>query len=240
MKSTAIKNLTDKHKLNFKNNISKQLCFAQFPFQSPYFNELNLFRKQIDLSGSFNQLLYTSKKKSVWIYRATFITFAILFAILGITTLSVPSAITIGFFSTSTTLKGLVLALCTTLALASFLIGVTMRTDREAVIHCLENGRRTLHTIYVRKKIQLGLMRFFTIFGPQRRHAKALHHMYQEILAKMDDRKEDALHLITKISENQTFDDDHKELLLNQATAELHDDLIRLAHSLKNADVTID
>ena len=153
MHTNVFETLSYQCKPKSKLRVSKQTLFARFPLKNQNFNELEIFRKLVDQGhAAVSHQPYTSKKKSVWIYRTIFLTFAFLFGLLGVTTMSVPSALAFGFFSVSTTLKGLVITLCTVLALLSFLMGITMRTDREAVIHCLENGRRTLQTIYIRKK----------------------------------------------------------------------------------------
>lgn len=222
MHTKTLSNLTKEYKLR-----SKFPTAILPPFQPPIraFNELDLFRKKAQHQP------YSSKKSSVWVYRAIFGTFALLFTILGITTMSVPSALSIGFFSTSTALKGLVITLCTTLTLVSFLLALSMRADREAVIHTLTTARKSLDAYYLRKKVRLGLMRFW---GAQRRYAKALKLMHRETLHKMKDKKEETLHLISRIYAIPSIEDERKELLLNQAVAELHDHLTRLTHTFKN------
>lgn len=205
--------------------ISKNKLLAKFnPLQSRY-NELNLFRNGAVEGVNLYHHPYTSKKKTVTIYRIVFLTFAVLFGVLGVTTLSVSSTLSCGFFSLPTTLKGLVMTLCILLSLASFLIGITLRTDKEAIIHTYNHWRRKLKTYYSRKRLSL--------VGPNKHLVKTLRQSYKEVREKMREKQDETLHLIGKIG-SSPLSKEEKETLLNQAIAEFHERLKFLSHGFKH------
>jgi len=59
--------------------------------------------------------------------------------------------------------------------------------------------------------------------------------MYHEGLDKINDKKDEALHLVQRIATAQTLDRVEKETLLNQAIEELHEKLKLLTHTFRHA-----
>ncbi len=205
--------------------IPKHKFLAKFPTTERRYSELDLFRNGAVEGVKLYHHPYTSKKKSVAIYRIVFLTFAILFGVLGVTTLSLPSTLSCGFFSLPTTLKGLIMTLCIVLSLASFLLGISLRTDKEAIVHSYNHWRRKLKTYYARKRLSL--------VGPHRHLAKGLRQTHKEVQEKMREKRDETLHLIGKIG-SSPLSKEEKETLLNQAIAEFHERLKFLAHGFKH------
>lgn len=216
--------------------VAKHLITAKLSFSRPRYNELDIFRQQIEQSkAGMHHQPYTNSKKGVMQYRLIFCGLGLLFILLSVLSLYVSSAISFGLFlHTSAFLKSGLFSTSILLSFCSFILALTIRTEREAVLHCVRKAKAILNTIYSRKRIRLGIKRFFALFGPQRQRAQALKHIYHEIYDRISDKKEEALHLVHRIATSHTLDESEKEDLLNQALEELNEKLMVLTHNFRH------
>lgn len=198
--------------------------------------ELDFFRQQIEEArAGLHHKPFTSNRRSVFLYQVTFFVFAFFFCLLGITVLSIPSALGCGFFSSCTAIKGVLASLCTIFALASFTIAFSISQEKEAVLQCVRKAKTTLDTVYSRKRIRLGIKSFAGVFIRQRQKGIALKHLYQEANDKINDKKDAVLHLIHRISTAETIDFIEKETLLNQAIEELNEKLQHIVYTFRHS-----
>lgn len=215
--------------------VSKSSFFAKVPLASNQYPELSLFRQQIKQEKSCSHLQpYTANKKQVYIYKMIFLFFGFLFLFLGSLVLYKTGLLSHSYFNIGYKLiKPIVVMLCSLFAGASFIIACSMRTDKETVQHYLRKSLNQLARADARKKIELGLNRFFYLGKRYRQHA-AYSQFYQETKNKIYDQKEEALHLIEKIS-SSPYDKSEKEILFNQTIAELNDRLMQIVLSFKHS-----
>lgn len=218
--------------------ISRHMITPKPPFSQQRYVELDIFRRQIEQSkAGLHHRPYTDNKRSIFFYKTVFFALAAVFFILGITAMAIPAAASCGFFLGSCTfVKGVIVLLCTVLSLAAFTIGFSMQTEREAVLHCVRRAKAHVATIYARKRIRMGHSGpLAPFFKSNRLEATALKQMYREILDKINDRKDETLHLVHRIGTATTLDHMEREALLNQAIEELSEKLHLLAHSFRHA-----
>lgn len=203
------------------------------------YDELDIFRQQIEESkAGLHHKPYTQNKKSVFIYRCIFLGIAIVFFSLAIAAFSLPSTFHTGLlFGTLTTVKNVVISICFMLSAAALSLGITLQAEKEAVYQCVRRAKAHLERIYGRKSLKLGLKRFINLFGKQRLQTQALRQMYQESLDKINDKKEETLHLVQRIATAETLEAAEKESLLNQAVEELNEKLLILTHTFRHSSI---
>lgn len=209
-----------------------------FPYHERY-NDLESFRQQIEESkAGFHHRPYTSHKKSVGVYRSIFCAISLLFIFLGLSAFSLPSIIHTGLlFGTLTTAKGVIIGLCSLFSIASLTIGLMMQAEKEAVVSCVKGAKKQIARIYRRKGLKLSWERPLLFSRPKRLQAKLLRQSYREKLDKIDDKKDETLHLVHRITTAETLNLSEKESLLNQAIEELGEKLQSLIHSFKNLPI---
>lgn len=217
--------------------ISKHQFVAKPSFTQKRYADLDIFRKQIEQSkAGLHHQPYTNNKKNTSFYKSIFLGFAAFFLCLGLTAMAIPSALGCGFFfSSCTLLKGIIVTICTFFSLSALTLGLRMRADKEAVAHCVRKTKAHLTAVYARKKVRMGIKSIFAFVGPQRQKAVAVSHLYHEALDKVNDKKEEALHLLHRIATAETFSDSEKEDLLNQAIEEFHEQLQMIAQTFRHA-----
>jgi len=226
--------------LPFSQNIPqvpKQLFTAKLAFSNHRYAELDFFRQQIEQSrAGFHHQPYTNNKKAAWIYKSIFFGFSILFLVLALASfkLSVSLSFTL-FFSSYILPKGIIATICSLFTLSSLMMALAIRSEREAVLRCIRQAKSSLTRIYARKRIRMGIKSCFAILGHQRQRYLALRHLYQEAYDKIQDKKEEALHLVARIATASTLNKKEKEDLLNQAVEELHDKLMLLSHAFRHS-----
>lgn len=200
-----------------------------------YYAELELFKQHIEINqqGLYHQP-YTMNKSAVKLYKTIFYGFAGIFIFLGLLVLGTSFVYTHTIFSFSILLKTCTTLICSLLALASFIIAVTMKTEREAVMQYTRMAKANLTKFYARKRIKLGIKRYLTVFGYPLKEASTLKQMYHEIYDKINECKEETLHLVNRIaSASENFE--MKETLYNQAIAEFNEKLVSLVNSFNKA-----
>jgi hypothetical protein len=218
-----------------KRQISRHL-FSKTPYSRRDYTELELFRQQIELNQEgLHHQPYTANKSGVKIYKSIFYGFACLFIFLGLFVMATTSTFTYAFFNFTVVLKTFITLICALLALASLIMAITLRTEREAVIYYSRSAKANLAKLYARKKAKLGIKRFLAFLGHPLQEANALKQMYHEAYDKINERKEETLHLVDRINSTSSIDIQTKETLYNQAVAEFNDKLTLLVHTFKHS-----
>ena len=221
----------------FTRQIPKSAFMAKLPIISEHYPELSIFREHLDQKkiGS-RQQPYTANKRQIQFYRITFLLFTFLFLFLGLLVYfktGLPSYFKLGYML----IKPFVIFLCGILATASLFISLSIQAHKESVCRCVRKAKKILARIYDRRRTELGLHRFFYL-GKRYRQHKAYTQSYHEAKHRLHDLKEDAMHLIATIS-SSLFDKKQKEILYNQATAELNDKLTETVLSFKHSPIQI-
>lgn len=216
--------------------VDRKYFAAKFVASSKRYLELDDFRKEIEESrAGVHHQPYTTNKKTVLLYQSIFFGFTIFFAILTIGIPFIPSALGCGFFSFCTAVKSTLAIISAFFALTSFSIAFKMSTEREAILQGVRKAKTILATIYARKKIKMGIKRFFVIFTNHKDQAAALKHMYDEAYDKINEKKEHAFHLANRIKTAETLSWEEKEFLLNQCIEEMNEALIVNSHHFRHA-----
>jgi hypothetical protein len=230
------------HALNLQNSrgmpqISKHFFTAKPSFVQQRYADLDIFRQQIQESkAGLHHQPYTMNRRSTTLYKSIFLGFAVLFFILGVTAMAIPSALGCGFFFSSCTLvKGVIVTFCTFLSLSSLTLGLKLRAEKEAIAYYVRKTKAHVATIYARKQVRMGIKSVFALIGPRRQKAAALKQMYDEACDKMNDKKEETLHLVQRISTAETLDKQEKEALLNQAIEEFSEKLQLLTQTFRHS-----
>lgn len=131
--------------------------------------------------------------------------------------------------------KGVVVSFCLLLALSAIAMALNIRTEREAILHCVRRARLQLSRYYARKRMQCRVNSSFFFTNPKRQLNASLKQAYREAWDKINDKKEEALHLTQRIISAKTLHWSEKEILLNQAIEELHEKLFLLVHTFKSS-----
>lgn len=217
--------------------ISKHHFTAKPSFLQQRYADLDFFRQQIEESkAGLHHQPYTNNKKNTSFYKTIFLGFAVLFFMLGVITMAIPSALGCGFFFSSCTfLKTILVTMCTFLSLSSLIFALKMRAEKEAVAYCVRKTKAHVAAIYARKQVRMGIKSIFAMMGKKRLQALALKQMYHEINDKINDKKDETLHLVHRIATAETLTSQEKEDLLNQAIEELNDKLQLLTHTFRHA-----
>lgn len=217
--------------------IPKRLFTAKSSFSQQRYIDLDIFRLQIEESkAGLHHLPYTNNKKNTTFYKSVFLGFASLFLVLNITTMAIPSALGCGFlFSSCTFLKGIIVSVCTFLSATALTIALRLKAEKEAVVHSVRKAKAHTAAIYARKKVSIGIKNVFSLFGPGREKAAALRQLYQDTCDKINDKKDETLHLVHRIATAETLDLLEKEDLLNQAIEEFNEKLHQLTQTFRHA-----
>jgi hypothetical protein len=203
---------------------------------SPRFPELELFRQQIELNraGLYHQP-YSNNKFYTRIYKAVFFGFSLLFVLLSVITFKVSFAFSWGIFNFQAIglAKTAIVSLCMLFAFSALTIAFSIRTEREAIYHCVRRARMQLSRSFAQKRIQCRSGRLLGFTQPKREINASIRQTYRESWHRINDRKEEALHLVQRIASAKTIHWNEKEMLMNQAIEELHEKLFLLVHSFK-------
>lgn len=200
------------------------------------YTELGIFKQQIEQNQEgLHHQPYTANRSNIMLYKSIFFAFAALFAVLGVLVIATTSSLHHVFFNFSMVFKSLIVLGCGALSLTSFFMALGMRTEREAVRHYVRMARGNLAKIYAQKRLKSGTTGFFACFGENQRKVIALKQMYHDARDKINERKEEAMHLVNRIATTQALDAKTKEMLYNQAIAEFNEKLTLLTHTFKHA-----
>ena len=217
--------------------VSKHLFTVKPTLIQKRYADLDDFRQQIiESKAGLHHQPFTSNKKNAAVYKAFFLGFSALFFILGVTAMAIPSALGCGmFFSSCTLLKGIIVSICTFFSLTALTVGLRIKPEKEAVAQSMRRTMAHMATIYARKKIRIGATGFSILFGPEKQKMLALRQMYHEMSDKINDKKDETLHMVQRIATAETLDAQEKEDLLNQALEEFNDKLHTLTNNFRHA-----
>jgi hypothetical protein len=199
-----------------------------------HYPELALFKLHIGQKGGGQAKLYTGCKTQVFVYKTIFFGFSALFAFLGFLTVSLPSALGCGWLGSCFVLKSILMGWCFSLSAIAFTLGYKLSTEKEAVNYQVKKSLAYAAKIYAHKRARMGIPRLFIFFGVAQGQVSALKQMYQEIIEKIHDKKDETMHLISRIS-GSPIDSKKQEHLYNQAIEELRDKLNQLNHTFRKA-----
>ena len=225
------------HPFHLPQNHSPRAIIAKTTLMRQRYAELDIFRQQVEQSkaGLFHQP-YTHNKKSILIYKSLFFAFGLLFATLGITALAITStALVWGFFGSLAALKSIIVCLCFMLSLLAFTITLATRPEREVVLQCVRKAKAHIRDVYTRKRTRLGINAFNALFGVQKQQAGVLRQMYEEACEKINEKRDDVLHLVHRIKTSHALEKVEKETLLNQAIEDLYETLMAQTHNFRQA-----
>lgn len=213
----------------------RRLIVKPFFIQQRY-ADLDLFREQIEQSkAGLHHQPFTTNKRSTTFYRAIFFGFFAVFSALGITTMTIPLALNCGFFGSCVFLKGIAVIICSFLSILALTLGLRIKPEKEAIAFYVRKTKARISAIYASKKINMGIKNIFVFIGQNKHKASALKQMYHEMIEKINDKHEEALHLAHRIITAETVNDQEKEDLLNQAIEEFNEKLRLLVQSFKHA-----
>lgn len=215
--------------------IAKHQFTAKVSFARQRYHELDIFRHQIEQSkAGLHHQPYTYNKKCAVRYKLAFFGFSAVFLTLAFFSLSLSATLGCGlFFNTCGLVKNAIFVSCLFLSFCSFFMALTISNEREAVMQCIRKSRTILTAIYARKRVRLGI-KGFAFFGAARQKSLTLKHAFNEISDKINDKKDETLHLVHRISNTHTLDKAEKEDLLNQAIEELNEKLMTLTHNFRH------
>src|SRR4029078_7083259 len=103
-------------------------------------------------------------------------------------------------------------------------IGYSLCIAHEASGHLTAMAKRKLLQLYSCKRIEQGLQNLLFFLKDYNKH-NALKQKYQEAPHKIEDQREETIHLLYKIQKFGTVEASYRELLFNQALAEMNDKL---------------
>lgn len=218
--------------------ISMRQLFVKPLFIQQRYADLDLFREEIEQSkAGLHHQPFTSNKRSSTLYKAIFLAFSAIFFGLGMATTTIPLALNFGFLGSSTFFKGTIVVVCSFLSFLALGLGLRIKPEKEAIAFYVRKARARVSAIYASKKINMGLQTLFAFLGQNKRKASALKQMYNEMVERIHDKQEEALHLVHRILTAETLNRQEKEDLLNQAIEEFSEKLQLLVHSFKHASL---
>jgi hypothetical protein len=214
-------NLTPKN----KKTISAQFRAKLAPNNIHYL-ELELFKQRLqgDQATSSHHTYVASYDKVRW-YRSIFFAFGIVFLILSALIYYQNLVFFAGLLGTITnSTKNILAVFPLALALASISMGYSLCIAKEASGSLAEKAKRKLTRSYARKRIKLGFHGFAFLKNDMGKQS-ALKHQYMEALDLIIEQHDETLHLLQKIQKYTLVDPCYRELLFNQALAEMNDRL---------------
>lgn len=188
--------------------------------------ELELFKEQMLGNGEdlFFQTYATSNEK-IRIYRVIFFALGVLFMGIALYTLNPNLRLFTSLFGNISILaKGFLVGLSLTLSFLAMSIGYSLCIAKEAGSFLTAKAKRKLMHMYARKRLEKGISGF-SFFGKSYTMHSNLKQEYLESLDLIKEQQEKAVHLLQKIQQFSGVDPSYRELLFNQALAEMNDEL---------------
>jgi hypothetical protein len=216
-----------------KKNRKKLEINWQIPWKNrSRYQELEQFRNDEDI----HHHTYHRHHQNARFYRSAFWGLGILFlSLMFIVMWHYPSWVSAFYEPHNILTKGVVSVVCAVLALSAFSIGCMIRVDKEAVSHLMGESKRRLLQTYTRRRMRLGLHRFF-MFCEGYMHGTSLRYSYRNALNQLQDAKHTTLSLLQQIRSSKQLDHVSRVKLFNQALLELKermDAVIDSFHEMK-------
>lgn len=200
---------------------------------SSRYPDLHRFRQQIEEAqeGPHHQP-YQARRKKAALYRIVFFLLAVVFlGLFGFAYSHTMSWTSTLFFESSAFPKITLCALCILLAIFSFGLGLSIRTEKEAVTQLIHRAQKKLKGMYVRKLAKLNV-KLKGSADDQIKASQSIKEIYRDTREKILDSRDVALSLMEEISQAKNVDDSID--LFNQAILELNDRLNFLIQRFKN------
>lgn len=219
--------LEQKHKI-------PSLAVAKLKPKPHRYLELEIFKQQ--LHGDGEMVLYhtfEASSRKVRSYRLAFFGLGLFFSVLAAFVFQHNLIFfTVLFGNLSMFVKAFLMATSFMLAFAACWIGCSLCVATEASGCLAAKAKHKLLQLYSCKRIENGLQGIF-ILPRDRGKYFWLKQQYRHALHKIEDQKEQTLHLLQKIQNYSTVEAGYRELLFNQALAEFNDKLQILLYSFK-------
>lgn len=225
-------NLAAKHRKSITANFR-----AKIGTNNIHYLELELFKQKLNgyQDGSILQSYKASYEQVRW-YRTIFFILGCLFLCLS----GVIFHNHLFFFSVllgniSTITKGVLAGFTLLCALMALMMGYSLCIAKEASGNLADKARRKLTRSYAKRRIKQGFHGFAFLKKNCGMHS-VLKHQYLESIDYIAEQHEITLHLLQKIQKFNAVDTNYRELLFNQALAEMNDSLQNI---LKTFDQTV-
>lgn len=187
-------------------------------------NDLHLFRANLyELEVGPSHQLYRQHQEHAFFYRMTFFSFGILFTVLMLTIFSNQANWIYHLFMGSFLLNKTSLCLITgSLAIASFIIGVSIRPEKEAIESIYQIAKEKIMLEYAKKRASYGLSPYylFSLNDCSEQQTKLNKWKYEQFLA-LKEIKQETLCLMFQISRSKELSAEKKTKLHNQSLIEL-------------------
>lgn len=217
-----------------KKRISQAIIRAKLASKGAYYIELELFKQQLFVSTNTLQQTYARSCDKVRWYRSVFFAIGLFFlAVAGFAFYH--NFIYIPSFLGSLTLltKGFFTVFSLSLALLAISMGYSLCIAKEAGGHLAHKAKSKLNKLYVKKRLEQGLHRLF-VWGSSSKRL-ALKQKYAETLELIEDQRDESIYLLKEIQQSPLLAPNYRELLFNQALAEMSE---KLQASLQQFETT--
>lgn len=198
------------------------------------YKELNKFRQKVEEQkcGPHHQPYQASQKRALS-YKAVFFALGILFLFLSYFLYS-HTMIWSGnlFFVDFSATKTVICLFTLLLSGLSFILGLAIHGEREAVHKITHRAKNKLRRIYSYKRDEYGLSAFST--GLDSKKNAIAKRTLHEAIAKVNDSKKAVCVLLRQIRETKGLDKATLEKLFNQAILEFNDKLHSIIYEFKN------
>lgn len=191
------------------------------PQNSSLFQELHLFKKNVEEGGSgLHHFPYTVNKNKVLIYKTIFFLLSSLFAIASFyiykSYLNLNCLVLFGMCEGA---KALVSTFCIVLSAGSLIIALKTHPSKEIVNLEIAKIVKQAKTSYSRKKRN----NYLNYCGSNEslKKLRKLKQIYEDFLESINDLKEETLQTMQRITLSKFLNNNDKEKLLNQAVLEL-------------------
>jgi len=216
-------------------NDSKKVIRAKISPQTKHYPELEIFKQQMEENkGSVKHHTYEVNSGKVFRYRLIFFAFGLLFLGLSLAVFQKNVAFThILYGNIFSSLKSMVIVISLSFAFLSIGFGYSLCVAKEAAHQIAAKTKRRLLRAYTKKRIELGLAGLIS-YGWNYYKYSSLKQTYHSAYEKIEDQKEETVHLLKKIRNSNETDEKEKELLFNQAIGEMNQKLRLLVQNYKD------
>lgn len=199
--------------------------------------ELHLFKNQIEVDGNGPlHKPYSKEKSNVMLYRTVFLSIGVLYFLLALVLFTKSLTWTCSvLFGSCFLIKTVLCSLCSISSIYCIALGFLIKSEKEAVKKVFAQSKARLGKAYERKAVKYGIKTFFA-FGDEQRKSLALKQIYFEALEKLQEYKEETMHILSRITNTDTLDGNKKEELYNQAILEFKDKMELVVNSFKTTN----
>lgn len=225
--------LIDLYKFNQQNN--GPVFKAKIAPRSQQYPELQLFKNQIEgEKKNFQNQCYALHQTKVRRYRVIFFLLGVTFLVLSACAFNLTMQWNHLFMAGPVQLvKNVICTTSVLLSLIALAITYSLCVAKESTNTLVMKAKKRLAQIYARKRLEHGVTGSW-FFGHKYRKCAALKEAYNEMWDRINERRDETLHLLYKINKTKSIDFKTKEKLFNQALSEMNDQLSMIVHTFKN------